>query len=559
MEGTSGVSNDSLEEVTKDFLSRRGGVVLEHLINVLKRIYDANAPELQSEKAFKQFLESKPDVFRIAVSCNNVERARLTSPRRASKGLIGLTISTLQELGASDETSACSVSEVFAKVVEARKGTLEGDETLPEDLQNEEEFMLSAQRFNRIRFQDGKAWMVPRPEKPPRGQPRTARTRPPRNGPTESAPAADEAPAQARRRPQGTPLEPKDLDLPADANDSTFIAGLIYKRLCARGAVNIQFGLPVKSLLRLTSMDFKEQRPDSDPPSMHSLRVFKMLLGQIPGIKRQWPRMPPRSNSRPLRYTPELIVWMDEEKEMVAGIKAGLPDDLASIVIQPDVMENNDAIASGTPQNVTVLQQEAWQTSVVGPTASEEVLAKFLSDHKDQAVWGFETEHRVGLHRRPAGKIAIIVLSDMHHTIIWDVHEGGIPPCLHAFFADEEIFKGGVRIGPKMQKLVKQFDVKPAKFLELSMIARDLELISEEEKERISIRIMTNSVLHFAVSRPPGIRDSNWELRPLTKRQYNYAVEDGYATALLFMHMVSQLHKMNQGAKLNEACVTVDC
>lgn len=57
------------------------------------------------------------------------------------------------------------------------------------------------------------------------------------------------------------------------------------------------------------------------------------------------------------------------------------------------------------------------------------------------------------------------------------------------------------------------------------------------------------------VSRPPGVRDSNWELRPLTKRQYNYAVEDGYATALLFMHMVAQLHKINQGTKLNEAVV----
>lgn len=440
----------------------------------------------------------------------------------------------LELQGASDETSACSVSDVFAKVAEARKATLEGDEVLPEDLQNEEEFMLSAQRFNRIRFQDGKAWMVPRPEKPPRGQSRTARVRLPRTGTTETTPD-DEPAVQTRRRPQGTPVEPKDLALSAEANDSTFIAGLIYKRLCARGAVNIQFGLPVKSLLRLTSMDFKEQRPDADPPSMHSLRVFKMLLGQIPGIKRQWPRMPPRSNSRPLRYTPELIVWMDEEAGMVAGITAGLPDDLASIVIQPDVMDNNDAIANGTPQNVTVLQQEAWQTSVVGPTASEEVLAAFLSDHKDQAVWGFETEHRVGLHRRPAGKIAIIVLSDMHHTIIWDVHEGGIPPCLHAFFANEEIFKGGVRIGPKMQKLVKQFDVKPAKFLELSMIARDLELISEEEKERISIRIMTNNVLHVAVSHFSCLSIMHLQSRHLPCQQIGrccrYHVHLGYATA----------------------------
>ena len=148
---------------------------------------------------------------------------------------------------------------------------------------------------------------------------------------------------------------------------------------------------------------------------------------------------------------------------------------------------------------MSVLAQDAWNTSVVGPTSSEEVLAKFLDDYKDQAVWGFETEHRVGLHRRPAGKIAIIVLSDMHHTIIWDVHQGGIPDCLRAFFANEEVFKGGVRIAPKVQKLRKQFDVTTAKFVELSTIAKGLDLITEEEKERISIRIMTNNILHFAV------------------------------------------------------------
>ena len=58
------------------------------------------------------------------------------------------------------------------------------------------------------------------------------------------------------------------------------------------------------------------------------------------------------------------------------------------------------------------------------------------------------------------------------------------------------------------------------------------------------------------VSRPPSVRDSNWELRPMTKAQYKYAVEDGFATALLFMQMVASLHKSNQGSKLNEACIS---
>jgi ribonuclease D len=60
------------------------------------------------------------------------------------------------------------------------------------------------------------------------------------------------------------------------------------------------------------------------------------------------------------------------------------------------------------------------------------------------------------------------------------------------------------------------------------------------------------------VSRPLGIRDSNWELRPLTKRQYNYAVEDGFITALLFMQMVASLHKNNQGSELSNACIKID-
>ena len=99
----------SLEETTKKYLDRRGGVVVEHLVAVLKRIHDKDAPELESEAEFKEFLASKPDVFRIAVSVNNVERARLTSPRRASKGLIGLTISVLTDQ-VRPATQACCIS-----------------------------------------------------------------------------------------------------------------------------------------------------------------------------------------------------------------------------------------------------------------------------------------------------------------------------------------------------------------------------------------------------------------------------------------------------------------
>ena len=136
------------------------------------------------------------------------------------------------------------MSEVFSKVVAAKKAQVaeegeEADEGLPEDLESEAEFMLSAQRFNRIRFSDNKAWIVPRPERRTReaGASATATSsgtiRPARKGREPKDKADDAAKGEGekpgKRRPQGTPKEPQELSLPEDANDSTFIASLIYK------------------------------------------------------------------------------------------------------------------------------------------------------------------------------------------------------------------------------------------------------------------------------------------------------------------------------------------
>lgn len=273
----------------------------------------------------------------------------------------------------------------------------------------------------------------------------------------------------------------------------------MFRKLCERGAINITLGLTTKLLLRLVSADYKELHPDSEPPSsMTSLRIFKILLSQIPGIKRQRPRIQNQQNRRP-RGLLEIIVWMDDEDEIVKGIESSLPEDLADAVIVPDVLENAEELEKGTPQPFNVLGEESWNTTVVGPTSNAAVLEAYLNDRKEQAIWAVETEHRVRIGMRPAGKIAIIVLSDMHDTIIWDVHQGGFPDCLHAFFANEKFFKGGIRIAPKAMKLKKQFDVNPSQLVELSAIALQLNFISEEEKDRISMRIMTQQVLERPV------------------------------------------------------------
>lgn len=112
-------------------------------------------------------------------------------------------------------------------------------------------------------------------------------------------------------------------------------------------------------------------------------------------------------------------------------------------------------------------------------------------------IWGFETEHRVGLGRRAAGGIAMIIISNMEHTFLWDVHTGGIPECLKSWLADERFYKGGVKVAPKAHKLATQFDVTPKKFVELSKLAQDLEEINEAGKA--GMRVITKNVLGVAV------------------------------------------------------------
>ena len=126
---------------------------------------------------------------------------------------------------ATGEESAAPVGAVLDKAVALKKERLADGEEVPYDLQNEEEFLLSARRVNRIQIGDGVLHLAKRTPRPPRkdktedGEAKTSRP----------AKDAGENANPRRRRPQGTPQEPKEIDLPSDVNDSTFIAHLVYK------------------------------------------------------------------------------------------------------------------------------------------------------------------------------------------------------------------------------------------------------------------------------------------------------------------------------------------
>lgn len=79
-------------------------------------------------------------------------------------------------------------------------------------------------------------------------------------------------------------------------------------------------------------------------------------------------------------------MWIEDEDALVAAVEAGLPDELAHTDVKPDVIEDTVAAESGEPVSHKVLEQDAWITSVIGPTSNADVLSKFLSDNSDQQV-----------------------------------------------------------------------------------------------------------------------------------------------------------------------------
>ena len=94
-----------MEQAVRSHLERYGGVVLQRMIDTLKASHP-DAPELESEEAFKQYFEGK-DEFRITTSVNNVERIRLTNAHRPSQGLFRMVISSLEDLVRSPDQLAC--------------------------------------------------------------------------------------------------------------------------------------------------------------------------------------------------------------------------------------------------------------------------------------------------------------------------------------------------------------------------------------------------------------------------------------------------------------------
>jgi hypothetical protein len=147
-------------------------------------------------------------------------------------------ISRLESLllqGAVEEESAVTMDTLFDKVVAAKQEKFGEGEELPDDLKSKDLFRLSIKRLLRVEVNDDTAYLKPR--RPRRegnaegGRGKRNNRRGKARSPTDDSAKADgeDGEQPRRRRPMGTPQEPKEVTLPQAANDSTVIANLVYK------------------------------------------------------------------------------------------------------------------------------------------------------------------------------------------------------------------------------------------------------------------------------------------------------------------------------------------
>ena len=93
----------SLPELIEAFLGRRGGTVVQRLVSIMKKTYREDAPELESEETLKAFVNTRPELFKIIKSCNDVERVKLVNPPRRERRvgndmIIDITMKLLKEM-----------------------------------------------------------------------------------------------------------------------------------------------------------------------------------------------------------------------------------------------------------------------------------------------------------------------------------------------------------------------------------------------------------------------------------------------------------------------------
>ncbi len=148
---------------------------------------------------------------------------------------------------------------------------------------------------------------------------------------------------------------------------------------------------------------------------------------------------------------------------------------------------------------------------------------------RKESVLGFDTETRPTFKKGQSNLPALLQLAGSKQTFLFRLHSVGLNNGLLHLLETPEIVKAGVAVHDDILELQRLTDFTEAGFIDLGTTAL------EKGFERSGLRNLTASLLGYRISK--SAQCSNWEARPLTKRQIDYAATDAWVSRELYLKM----------------------
>jgi len=182
-------------------------------------------------------------------------------------------------------------------------------------------------------------------------------------------------------------------------------------------------------------------------------------------------------------------------------------------------------------QDINELDLKAFERTITVIDDANDLRSAFRKIRKERFV-GFDTETKPNFRKGESNRVSLVQIALSEEVFLVRINHTGITNMLADFFESPDILKIGVALRDDIKDLQDIRRFKPAGFMELNQIVKDIGIESN------GLRKLTAIILGFRISK--NAQTSNWENPTLTERQRQYAATDAWVCYEMYSKLLKQ-------------------
>lgn len=182
-------------------------------------------------------------------------------------------------------------------------------------------------------------------------------------------------------------------------------------------------------------------------------------------------------------------------------------------------------------QDINELELKAFERTITVIDDANDLRSAFRKIRKERFV-GFDTETKPNFRKGESNRVSLVQIALSEEVFLVRINHTGITNMLADFFESPDILKIGVALRDDIKDLQDIRRFKPAGFMELNQIVKDIGIESN------GLRKLTAIILGFRISK--NAQTSNWENPTLTERQRQYAATDAWVCYEMYSKLLKQ-------------------